>query len=850
LKHCIRLASLLLLVAGLSGSPCAADEPAGTGIERFNLSTGGTGLYRPGKWGLIKVSLANPQDRDVELLATTHLLDDPTLQYGRRLWMPPKSRLSTWHPLLMPPLDEPGQKFFDLRSMVLVESGGADAMATNEFGSMQFDQGFRVAHDEQSTAVIVGRGEPDSGGYEWTTPQDVVTTARLSRGLFHNVTLLGDPLVPAGEELLDSLDHLVIASDRILPDAAGIAAIRRWVASGGRLWIMADRVSNGLLAALLGDDDTVTEVDRVDLTSVSIDMGSWSVVGSQFERDLERPARFVRVIVENMEVEFFVNGWPAAFRKPHGDGKILVTTLGGDGWVSPRTSSDPVAPGGKDFQTPFVPSSPLSQMALEFFTPRPPPPIPRELAEEQVRQMIGYAVPQRSLVLGTLMAFTGLMLVIAVWLGRRGRLELMALVIPGLAVTASVVLLGAGWNNRSTIPASTAIVQWVQAVPGTDDIRSSGLAGLFENESPMRQLSGSQGGWMTPEMAGLEGTTRRLVWSDIDDWRWENLSSKPGLRMVAFQTAGHMDKAVEAVAEFSSNGVTGKLALPAGVIPEDVVIATSRGRMGVGIQADGSLTAASDAVLGADQYMSASVLSDEQQRRSRMLSQVLAPVPGANRSPLPVLFVWTKPWDLGTSLVRGSDTVGSALVSVPLRWQRPAAGSSISIPSPFLPVREVPGPDGLRPTGLYDVRTEKWAEKSGAATSWLAFTVPGHLLPLDVKSARVTIKVLGPLGRLELSAWGGERLHSLKVWETPVGTLTHDISDPQALKLDPRGRLLIRVDVGRPKNSSDPAKSPPVSLKAGIQEPVSYWQIEDLLVQLRADIPPATASQQPQQQQK
>ncbi len=852
MKHSIRFASLLLLATSLTGRLCTADEPVAAvrGIEKFNLSTGGTGLYRPGKWGLIRVSLTNPQDRDVELLATTHLLGDPTLQYGRRLWMPPKSQLVTWHPLLMPPLEEPGQKFFDLRSMVLSTSGRADAMTTNEYGAMQFDQGFRVAHDEQVTAIIVDRGGTDdgggSGGGTWMTTQDFVITARFDRALRQNVTVLGDPLIPAGEELLDALDHLVIASDRILPDAAGIAAIRRWVAAGGRLWIMADNVSPALLAALLGDEDTITEVDRVDLTSVKIEVGAWAAVGNLFERELERPVRFVRVIVENLDVDFLVNGWPAAFRKPHGNGRILVTTLGGNGWVRPRTNADPRTPSGGNFQTSFVPGSPLSHLALEFFTPRSPPPIPRELAEEQVRQLIGYAIPSRSLVLGTLVAFTGLMLVIAVWLGRRGRLELMGLVIPGLAIVSSAVLLAAGWNNRSTIPASTAIIQFVQAIPGTDDIRTSGLAGLFANESQTRPLSGSQGGWMSPEMAGLEGTTRRLVWSDIDQWSWENLSSKPGLRMVAFQAAGRVDRAVEAVAGFDARGISGRMVLPTGVEPTDAVIATPRGRMGVTIHSDGTFTAAAEAVLGADQYLSAHVLSDEQQRRSRVMSQVLAPESGSARSPLPVLLVWTNPWEVGTSLVRGSDTVGSALVSIPLRWQRPAAGVPLVIPAPFLPFREVQGPDGARPSGLYDARVGKWIERTGSATGWLAFTVPRELLPLDVKSATVTFKVLGPLGRLELSTlFAGQRRQSLKVWGTPVGTMTHEITDPQALQLDARGRLLLRVDVGQLRTESEHAEPVPSQPRPGTGDPASYWQFEDVSLQLRAEIPHATTSPQP-----
>ncbi|MBS0202939.1 MAG: hypothetical protein JSS49_08585 [Planctomycetes bacterium] len=808
------------------------DQPASpsNAIENFNLSTGGTGLYRPDKWGVVKVSLRNPQQHEVHLLATTHALNEPTLQYGRRLWMPARSQLTSWNPMRMPPLDHPQQTQFDLRSMVINRSSGVEAMSANEFGAMQFDQSFRVAADEQVTALIVDRSNDQTPGLLSTDPQEFVLTARLDRGLKYNLTILGDPLLPASEELLDALDHLVIASNRIVTDAAGISAIRRWVASGGRLWIMADMVSPTLLAALLGDDDNITEVNRVDLTSTHLDAGAWSLSELRFTRELERPVRFVRLVAEDHQTDFTSDGWPAAFWKNHGEGRILVTTIGGDAWVRPRTPSDPPAPGGVSMQTQFFPSESLSYLALQFFTPRAAPLIPRVQAEEQIRQLIGYAIPDRTLTVGILAGFTSLIPLLAIWLARRGRLEWLGLVIPVLSLGAAGMLMALGWNSRTTIPATTAIIQHVQPVPGTEEIRTSGLAGIFTNESQVAPLSGNQGGWMSPSMSGFESTTRRMAWSDIDTWSWELLPFTPGLRMVSFQTGGRVDEPVEAVAEFDARGVSGKLTLPAGLAPGDAVIIAPRGRIGVQLHPDGRFTAAASAVLGPDQYLSANVLSDEQQRRSQLMSQL--PAPPLENLFSPVLMVWTRYWDVGTSLGRDGQTVGSALVSVPIRWQRPAAGTPLVITGPFLPFREVEGPDGLPPKGLYDRRSARWTEKTGTAEGWVAFSVPADLLPVELTSATITFKVLGPMRRLELSGANGSTRQSLKTWDSPVGTLRAEITDPTVLKLDSRGRFLIRIDVGIP-DEPDPATT---QLTTGKMDPQSYWQFEDVSAQVTGQI--------------
>ena len=82
MKHSVGYAFAVIFVYLTVVPAWSEDDPAvpPNAIENFNLSTGGTGLYRPETWGVIKVSLRNPQDHEVKLLATTHAVNEPTLQ--------------------------------------------------------------------------------------------------------------------------------------------------------------------------------------------------------------------------------------------------------------------------------------------------------------------------------------------------------------------------------------------------------------------------------------------------------------------------------------------------------------------------------------------------------------------------------------------------------------------------------------------------------------------------------------------------------------------------------------------------------------------------------------------------
>ena len=80
--------------------------------------------------------------------------------------------------------------------------------------------------------------------------------------------------MPPTEEAFDGVDHLIVASDRLADDPAGMRALRRWLEQGGRAWVMLDRVHPDTVAALLGDALDFEVVDHVGLTSFQIETQS------------------------------------------------------------------------------------------------------------------------------------------------------------------------------------------------------------------------------------------------------------------------------------------------------------------------------------------------------------------------------------------------------------------------------------------------------------------------------------------------------------------------------------------------------------------------------------------------
>ena len=835
----------------LAMSVPAEEITSGVGRATVRVAPGGIAVYRSEMWGQVNLELVNPTDAPMELLASTFFESEPALQYGRRIWIPPKSKLQSWHPLRLTRTG--ANASVNIRTLVMDARQEREVLLRSDSGALQFDGSLRVTDEASVTGMIepINSPPPPDSFFPDVNHQastELVSTSRLASQRSRRLTYLIDQFLPASEECLQALDHMVLTDSRLMNDSAGLAAIRRWLFGGGRLWVMLDQVDPRVLEQLLGDEFAGEVVDRVGLTTVRLGVpeANERIVSTQ---DHDLPVEFVRVAVSGVSVEYTVDGWPAAFWKNCGEGRLLVTTLGPRGWMRLRTAADsaPVETpgrqrreGGSPIQTTdsdpfglyaptkFASLDPMSNLALEFFSRRPPRLLPDTVLEPVTQEYVGYAIPSRTMILGLLLGFSALLIGLGTWLRRRSRLEFLGAIGPGVALAISLILILLGRQQRNAVPATVASLQFVQAIAGTDDVRISGVVGLFSSDSGTATISVQKGGLLLPETSGLEATTRRMVWTDHDAWRWENFPETAGLRSATFQTAAEYPDRLAASATFGPEGLTGRLHLPVESRPADVILATRDGRIGVELRGDGTFAAQADNVLANEQFLAAGLLSDEQGRRRRLLQQLLANPERRDFPDSPYLFVWTEPWDIGFRFGENRRSLGSALLAVPLKLQRPSVGTEVRIASPLLPYRGAIGPDGSPPTGWWDNSRHQWIEKSRPSETWLRFQIPPVLLPISIERGRVTVQVNGPVGKLTLSGLHPKTkaIVPLKTWTDPVGSLSLEITDSDLLTASADGGLLLHVSAG---DADRPELTQQEATESSI---MSYWQIESLNLEL------------------
>jgi hypothetical protein len=776
---------------------CATAKAQGPDGPHYlkNLSPAGVRSHLTESWGVLGFVLSNPTAEDMEARVLTFYAGAPGRQYGRDVWIPAKATLRSWS-CIGPPPPPPNRNVVELRSLLYDCTGGREHLLRSPEGQPFHSDLVRFYRREPSTTLMLDADIADDSQAPLSPRdearakdvRDLVRVFRHRWGLSERVNVVKQRFLPPAPEALDGIDHFVLGSDRIADDVAGRRALREWLERGGTLWVMLDLVEQGTVAALLGDLLDLHIVDRASLTSIQIRNGPANPYRAEVPpTKVEDPVDFVRVLAPGQQVLYTVNGWPAAFLTEVGRGRVLFTALGARSWTRPRTPQDP-KPTYREFPDLPIALAPFEFLADELHPPPERPPLTPDDLRSYVTEQISYSVIGRNTVLLVFGLFFLVLTVATATLGKKRLMEHLGWLGPTLALGVAAVFVGLGDLSRSAVPPTVAVAQIVDAVSGLDEVQATGFLAVYQPSSSSSSVGADQGGEFELDVAGLEGRVHRRVQTDLDRWHIENLELPAGIRVAPFQHTLQTPEPVEATVRFGPEGVEGRLAAGPLRQLEDVLLCTpGQHIMAVHLGADGAFRAGSEDELPAGQFIVGGLLSDRQRAHRRLYEKLLAaPQPRhiANRS---LLLTWAEPVDMHFTLAPQARMTGSALLAIPLRFERTPRDTHVTVPAAFVDCRRISS-DGrfLRP-----------ATESRLGTSMrLRFQIPASVRPLVVERARLTVKLYAPAREVVIGASAGDEVAPLRRLTSPSGIEQVEIDDARLLRPDEQGVLSMNIVVG------------------------------------------------------
>jgi hypothetical protein len=761
------------------------------------IDTGGVRTSATDRWTTFNAIFTNTTDQDRQGRVLVFYANRRDIQYGRKVWVPAHSTLSTW--LLVGPTSTPTTPTScDIEFLLYEIEGDQERLIAPPLERVR-SRGVLYRRGQPYTGIYldrVGPTPPAFGQYPWPefTLGEPVNFTRLFRnanGLSAAVRLIPTRSLPPVTEAFSGIDHFVLASNRIAEDRAGLEALRRWVQQGGKVWVMLDRVGEDVVAALLGDALDFEVVDRVSLTTTRIENVYARFPDAQnYLLHHERPVDFVRVLLPSQEeARYQLDGWPVWFSRKVGRGKVVFTTLGPRGWYRPRTATDPRS---SYRRFPYLPVAlpPIDPFAFDLASP----PESEERTEqslsllhpsggsdkkkanpdkkrveaafvEQLQQMlteeIGYSVISRRTVFLIFAGFLLASVALGLLLRKSSRPELLGWLGPLGAIGATLTFLALGVSSRQAVGPTGAVLQIVDAVADTPEVPVRGMLATFQPESGTVDLGVEHGGMVDLDLSQIQGRTARMIQTDMDAWHWENLGFPAGIRFARIQHTVPTKEPLKAIAQFGPKGIAGRLTTGPFQDPADAILYLPHGRnlavqLGAGEESPpGNQSPPKERtpsgftfrvgprdVLPQGQFLASAVLSDRQQKRQQLYRQLLPPPTRRDRKRNdPLLLVWTKPVAMPFLLPPGTRTSGNALLRIPLELQRSPPGTEVVIPGPFTLCQRILA-DGLVPLPR---------ESNLGSNLHFRFSLPSAVLPLQIEQARLTARFHAPGRRITVS---------------------------------------------------------------------------------------------------
>lgn len=782
----------LAAIAGLFNSAASAQDRAIEPLSLVGISPAGLRNTVTESWGTLRVEIANSGAEDRRARVVAFYPAKPDVQFARDIFVPARTAAVSWL-TVGPALEGSGSFNREIEILLYDRTGGRERLILPKGVERLRSENIFYARREPTTAILMDQEEIDPATNATNSHPDtdevmlLALCMRDAAGLSEKISVIHERFLPTMHEAFDGIDVLILASNRLSSDPAGRQAIRRWVQQGGNLWVLLDRVNCEETAHFLGDEFDLEAIDRIGLTTVLLHRSSDDPSSAE-ARNFDNPVEFSRLTIGNDATSSYTaNGWPAAFTRTLGLGRITFTTLGPRGWYRPRTFSDQRSRFEHYPDLPIALDA-LGNLAVQFHPRAEPPRPPNETLNELLLREVGYSVVSRRMVGTVFGLFVLALIVLGIGLRWTSKPERIGWLGPIVAILAATAFAALGEASRSSVPPTIGVAEIVDVVPGNNEAATYGVFAVYHPTSGPVMLGTNMGATLNLDSAGLEGKTRQRVVNDLNNWHWEGLSLPAGLRTGTLQSIVQAPK-LAAVAHFESNGVHGMLNADSFRNAADgLIITPTHEPLPVRFISGNTFIADDSGLLPHGQYLAGVVLSDRQQLQQSVYRQLLD-----NRWPRHwegrnVLLAWAEPDELPFSAGEGVRKIGASLLAVPLEFERIPAGTQVAIPRPFVTYARLLGAR-LR---------EPQMDGSNSVEMHLRFQLPATLLPFSVERVLFHAKARTPGRHLIVTGIADADEIPLYDAENPLDPIRLELSDPRLLRLDPDGGLHIKLKIGEP----------------------------------------------------
>lgn len=811
-----------------SAEQATIDAQSSRGLRMAGIAVAPYSRARLGRPFTLHVTVENEADTPQSGLVIARVDAVPEFQAGALAHVPAHASRKVQLRLRLPTKLPTGNSFG--LSVSLHAPDDPDHVQLSPLGTPLTDSlTLAVDHEPLVTAVMLD-DEPRQPP-EWDWPQnlehmsyELAIAARVDADHSRRTLSIAYQNLPS--ELIDweGIDTVVIANDRPLQDIAAMHSMTRWLAGGGRAWIMLDRVKAESLQKLLPDGMSCEFVDDVELNAFTVETDLYPPLSAADRSvEVELPLHMCRITQVGGQVTHRVDGFPAAVRFYVGQGQLLVTTLDARGWLKSRTQprSD-----NHEFTSHFQVQPWAQSLVDQFYQVRDPRSPIEQIDIQYPIKHIGNPVLNRSFVLTCLFGFCGALSLCGWWCWQRRQMLNLGWLVPLLSISAALPLLIASGNLRRDLPNTSAHLQLVEVQPGSQNIQATQWTATYMRDANRAGLVSQADAFVSWPSSTQQLDLRRLIWRDYQQWQLTSSGWPHGLwRLKSRFTLPPRD--LDVIGHIDRHGLSLKLPAELTQALEDAVVCFTPGDPAVCDRIEsGAIHKVSDRHLTAeDSWLGSAIVDDEQSRREEVYQQVPGGRYQSAYPTYPALLGWTKLWPSPIAWEEPRDERGSALVVLPIKLLPVSPGTDVFVPHNVIRLETPTTFDTY--SGAFSNLSGRWREEMTLpAIVGMRFHLPHEVLPIDAEEIICDLQLRAPQRQVVVTSLADNTHRTMAELSSPLNAQQIRITDPAILRDARDGIVNLQIEIGNTMGQAPDQ----------LGEQFAAWQIDYFRISVRGQV--------------